>query len=187
MEPTITHQAPRQRWDMIAALSQAGPSANARDGRGDGRESSTLAPSYLSNGPTKGEDWVWWWRRPGEVDLLEGYGRSVEAGEELRPGDHDTTRSLYRHDADGNGMEKYSDSTREWRKIRGDGRTVREPSASWTPGDPPRSGPAEAHNYHTDPEIRRVEDAVFHPKRRPAMPLWWRRTTRPCTGTTPWW
>ena len=100
-----------------------------------------------------------------EVDLLEGYQRSVEAGEEFRPDDHDTTRSLYQHDADGNGIEIYSDNTREWRKIRGDGRTVRDPSAPWTPGDPPRFGPAEARNYHTDPEIRRVEDAVFHPMR----------------------
>ena len=100
-----------------------------------------------------------------EVDLLDGYYRSVEAGEDLRPDDHDTTRSLYHRDADGNGIEIYSDSTREWRKIRGDGRTVRESSAPWTPGDPPRFGPAEARNYHTDPEIRRVEDAVFHPKR----------------------
>ena len=100
-----------------------------------------------------------------QMELLEGYRKSTGAGEKFRTDDHDITLSLYHYDPDGNGIEIYADTTKEWRKIRGDGRTVREPSFPWTPGDPPRFGPAEAHNYHENPEIRRVEEAVFHPRR----------------------
>lgn len=100
-----------------------------------------------------------------EADLLEGYQLSVEAGQVFQASDHDVSRSLYSSDPDGNGIEIYADITKEWRTIRGDGRTVRDAAFPWTPGDPPRFGPAEARNYHEDPEIRRVEEAIFHPKR----------------------
>ena len=100
-----------------------------------------------------------------EADLIEGYRTATDAGVQFRVSDHDITRSLYARDPDGNGIEIYSDSTREWRKIRGDGRTVRYAEAPRTPGDPPRFTPADARNYHRDPELRRVDAAVFHPKR----------------------
>ena len=100
-----------------------------------------------------------------EADLVEGYRAAVEAGGEFRVSDHDITRSLYTRDPDGNGIEIYSDSTKEWRKIRGDGRTVRYGEPEWTPGDPPRFTAIDSRNYHEDPDLRRVEGAVFHPKR----------------------
>ena len=100
-----------------------------------------------------------------EADLVEGYRAAVDSGVEFRVSDHDITRSLYTRDPDGNGIEIYSDSTKEWRKIRGDGRTVRYGEPDWTPGDPPRFTSADSRNYHEDPELRRVEGAVFHPKR----------------------
>ena len=100
-----------------------------------------------------------------EADLIEGYRAAVDSGTEFRVSDHDITRSLYIRDPDGNGIEIYSDSTKEWRKIRGDGRTVRYGEAHWTPGDPPRFTSADTRNYHEDPELRRVDRAIFHPKR----------------------
>ena len=100
-----------------------------------------------------------------EADLVEGYRAAVASGEEFRVSDHDITRSLYTRDPDGNGIEIYSDSTKEWRKVRGDGRTVRYGEPDWTPGDPPRFTAIDSRNYHEDPELRRVEGAVFHPKR----------------------
>lgn len=100
-----------------------------------------------------------------EADLVDGYRAAVETGFEFRTSDHDITRSLYTRDPDGNGIEIYSDSTKEWRKIRGDGRTVRYGEPDWTPGDPPRFTSANSRNYHEDPELRRVEGAVFQPKR----------------------
>lgn len=100
-----------------------------------------------------------------EADLVEGYRAAGEAGSRFRASDHDITRSLYTRDPDGNGIEIYADSTKEWRKIRGDGRTVRYAEPDWTPGDPPRFTPADTRNYHEDPQLRRVEGAVFQPKR----------------------
>ena len=100
-----------------------------------------------------------------EADLVEGYRAAVDSGQEFRVSDHDITRSLYTRDPDGNGIEIYSDSTSEWRKIRGDGRTVRYGEPDWMPGDPPRFTSAESRNYHEEPELRRVEGAVFQPKR----------------------
>ncbi len=100
-----------------------------------------------------------------EADLIEGYRAAADAGTTFRVSDHDITRSLYTRDPDGNGIEIYSDSTKEWRKIRGDGRTVRYGEAPWTPGDPSRFTSVDSRNYHEDPELRRVDQAVFHPKR----------------------
>ena len=100
-----------------------------------------------------------------EADLIEGYRAASDSGTTFRVSDHDITRSLYTRDPDGSGIEIYSDSTKEWRKLRGDGRTVRYGEPPWTPGDPPRFTPVESRNYHEDPELRRVDQAIFHPKR----------------------
>ena len=100
-----------------------------------------------------------------EADLIEGYRAAADAGTTFHVSDHDITRSLYTRDPDGNGIEIYSDSTKEWRKLRGDGRTVRYGEAPWTPGDPSRFTSVESRNYHEDPELRRVDQAIFHPKR----------------------
>ena len=100
-----------------------------------------------------------------EADLIEGYRAAADSDVQFRVSDHDITRSLYTRDPDGNGIEIYSDSTKEWRQIRGDGRTVRYGEAPWTPGDPSRFTSVESRNYHEDPELRRVDQAIFHPKR----------------------
>ena len=100
-----------------------------------------------------------------EADLVGGYRSAVDSGVEFRVSDHDITRSLYTRDPDGNGIEIYSDSTKEWRRIRGDGRTVRYGEPDWKPGDPPRFTSVDSRNYHEDPELRRVEGSIFQPKR----------------------
>ena len=51
-----------------------------------------------------------------EADLIEGYRAAADAGTTFRVSDHHITRSLYTRDPDGNGIEIYSDSTKEWRK-----------------------------------------------------------------------
>jgi catechol 2,3-dioxygenase len=101
-----------------------------------------------------------------ESDLLEGYQRATDMGITFRPEDSTIARSIYCQDPDGNGIEIYADITKEWRKIRGDGRTVRYPNPEWKPGDPQLYGESiEQGYYHADPELRRVDDAIFHSKR----------------------
>jgi catechol 2,3-dioxygenase len=103
-----------------------------------------------------------------EVDLIDGYHQAVGKGTEFQlVADHIFARSLYRPDPDNNGVEIYADTTKDWRGVRGDGRLVRgdELSPPWTPGDPPRFAPPSDRNYHVDPEIRRMDDSIFHAKR----------------------
>lgn len=96
-----------------------------------------------------------------EVELVEGYRRAIAARHKFsRTVDHDITRSVYDSDPDGNGVEFYSDTTKNWRTQRTG--IVTKPTQQWTPGEP---APSPEHNYHIDPEIRRVEGAIFHPKR----------------------
>ncbi len=96
-----------------------------------------------------------------EEDLVAGYRRAVAAGQVFpRTVDHDITRSIYGADPDGNAVEIYADTTKEWRTLRTG--TVTKPTPAWTPGQPE---PSRERLYHQAPEIRRVEDAVFHPRR----------------------
>ena len=96
-----------------------------------------------------------------EVDLVDGYRRAVAAGVEFpRTVDHDIMRSVYGSDPDGNAVEIYADTTKEWRKARSG--VVTKPTPNWTPGTP---APSAESRYHVDPEIRRMEAATFHPTR----------------------
>ena len=96
-----------------------------------------------------------------EAELVEGYHR-VDAPEAAFPRtvDHDITRSLYGLDPDGNMVEMYADMHKDWRTRRTGEVTMATPQ--WSPGEP---APITERNYHTDPEIRRVEAAAFHPRR----------------------
>ena len=96
-----------------------------------------------------------------EADLVEGYKRAMDAGHKFpRTVDHDITRSIYGMDPEGNAVEVYADTTKEWRTQRTG--IVTKPTPAWTPGQPE---PSHERLYHDAPEIRRVEDAVFHPRR----------------------
>ena len=100
-----------------------------------------------------------------EADLLAGYERATAAGYSVKTADYDVARSLYFKDPDGNTVEIYADTTTEWRRLRGDGRTVSASPEDWTPGDPSRYTSHEAHNYPVDPELVRLEDSIFQTKR----------------------
>ena len=96
-----------------------------------------------------------------EVDLVADYNRAISSGVEFdRTSDHDIAHSVYGRDPDGYQYEVYADVIHDWRQARHG--VVTKPSPNWTPGSTP---PNEKANYHPEPEIRRVEDAIFHPRR----------------------
>jgi len=96
-----------------------------------------------------------------EVELVDAYRRAVQRGVRFsRTVDHEIARSVYVHDPDGNLNEIYADTTKNWRTERTG--LVERPTLGWTPGEPE---PSPESKYHVDPEIRRIEDAVFHPLR----------------------
>ncbi|NYT25307.1 VOC family protein [Alcaligenaceae bacterium] len=96
-----------------------------------------------------------------EVDLVRGYDRSVARSLEFeRTLDHDIAHSAYCADPDGVSCELYADVVKEWRTARTG--EVTKPKPVWWPG---KTEPVSEKNYHADPEIRRVADAVFHPVR----------------------
>jgi len=96
-----------------------------------------------------------------EADLVEGYRTAIAAGHVFpRTIDHDITRSIYGTDPDGNAVEMYADTTKEWRTRRSG--TITKPTPAWTPGEPE---PSRERLYHETPEISRVDTAVFHPRR----------------------
>ena len=96
-----------------------------------------------------------------EVDLVEGYKRATAAGVSFeRTSDHDIAHAVYDADADGNEYEIYADVIQEWRAARHGVVTKAKPN--WTPGSTP---PQAERNFDPDPEIVRMNDAVFHPLR----------------------
>jgi catechol 2,3-dioxygenase len=96
-----------------------------------------------------------------EVDLVDGYRRAVADGVEFaRSADHDIAHSVYGKDSDGNLYEIYADVIFDWRNARSG--VVTKPKPVWSPGLTP---PSAERNYHPNPEIVRVDSAVFHPRR----------------------
>ena len=96
-----------------------------------------------------------------EVDLVESFRAMRRDGIPFdRAADHDIAHAVYLRDADGNQIEMYSDTTKNWRNQRTG--TVMTPTIRWTPD----SGPPTTETFYVqNPEIRRVESAVFHPRR----------------------
>jgi catechol 2,3-dioxygenase len=94
-----------------------------------------------------------------EAALVASYNRATAAGVSfLRTADHDIAHSVYGLDPDGNCYELYADVVHDWRNRRSGVITKAKPN--WTPGS---TDPIEEPLYHTSPELRRVEGAVFHP------------------------
>ena len=102
------------------------------------------------------------WELDNEVLLVEAYRRAKEAGLKFdHIADHQVSHALYIVDPEGNGHEFYSDAMKDWRAIMRPDQTHNF-SSGW---DPETSIPDPEPKYTPDPEIRRVEGAVFHPKR----------------------
>ncbi|PWT79766.1 MAG: dioxygenase [Acidobacteria bacterium] len=97
------------------------------------------------------------WELENEVELIAAYERGKKAGLNMYCSDHIVCRGVYLRDPDGNMHEFYADMTKDWRETLA---TV-DISPEWTPGNPP---PTNERNYDPDPQIRRVEDALFHPR-----------------------
>lgn len=99
------------------------------------------------------------WELETQVDLVEGYRRSIADGVRWDMTiDHEISHSVYNKDPDGNLNEIYADTGMRWYKERyGD---VMKPTLHWTPGDIP---PSNKIHYEPSPEIFRSEHAVFHP------------------------
>ena len=96
-----------------------------------------------------------------EADLVEGWQRAQKAGVPINATrDHQISHSIYLFDPDGNRVELYADMILDWRAVYNmtDGMIT----SAWSPGETP---PTTERNYDPDPEIRRVEHAVFHPIR----------------------
>lgn len=96
-----------------------------------------------------------------EVELVKGYERAVDAGvsfDDMQ--DHDIAHALYRRDPDGHTTEIYADVVKDWRARRSGVVTKAKPK--WRPGLTP---PVSEACYHEDPDIQRINDAVFHARR----------------------
>ncbi len=113
-----------------------------------------------------------WGRKPGinhlafemenEAELVVGYERARAASVDFRMTvDHKLSRSVYLFDPDGNGVEFYADSVKDWRAIfeAFKNEVITDP---WVPGDSP---PVAESFYPVDPEIQRAKGAIFHPSR----------------------
>jgi catechol 2,3-dioxygenase len=96
-----------------------------------------------------------------EKDLVDGYFASQKAGFSF---DYtisaDVTNSAYGNDPDGNRFEVYADVVADWRAARSG--QVTTGGRPWTPG---AVEPVTASHYPVNPEITRLPNSVFQPKR----------------------
>ena len=99
------------------------------------------------------------WELENQVDLVAGYRSASAEGVAFDyMFDHDISHSVYFRDPDGFLNEMYADTRKRWWRDRsGD---VHDDNVRWVPGMTP---PDPEPNYVVDPEIVRVEEAVFHP------------------------
>ena len=98
------------------------------------------------------------WELENEVELVAAYDRALQAGLKIdTTQDHMVSRGVYLRDPEGNGHEFYADTVKDWKKALAE----LSGSPDWTPGNPP---PMAESNYPVNPLIRRVEDAIFHPR-----------------------
>ena len=73
-----------------------------------------------------------------QVDLVDGYNRAEAAGIHFpRTIDHEIAHAWYFSDPDGNRVEIYADTTKNWRTERTG--LVQYPTYEWTPGSTPPS------------------------------------------------
>jgi len=97
-----------------------------------------------------------------EAELVSSYNRAVAAGLNFRSTvDHDVAHSIYLYDPDGNILEIYSDVVEDWQILRTGIVTKAKPK--WVPGV--TTVPINKALYPRDPNLKRIDDAVFHGKR----------------------
>jgi catechol 2,3-dioxygenase len=101
------------------------------------------------------------WEVDNEAELVAGFKRARERGVPVkRLADHQIAHSIYFPDPDGNMLEFYVDTVRDWRNVlHGEMdliTTVWHPDAARATTEP---------CYDSDPEIRTVAGALVHPRR----------------------
>jgi catechol 2,3-dioxygenase len=101
------------------------------------------------------------WELSNEVELVEGYRRAKAEGVALdMTVDHQVAHSVYLYDPDGNSMEFYCDTVKDWRKVlHGEMELI---TSAW---DPEASKPFSETRCEENPEIRTVAAAPVHPRR----------------------
>ncbi len=101
------------------------------------------------------------WELSNEVELVEGIRRAKAAGVPLDlTVDHQVAHSVYLFDPDGNMMEFYCDTVKDWRNVlHGEMELI---TAAW---DPEGAEPIEECRCEENPEIRTVLEAPVHPRR----------------------
>jgi catechol 2,3-dioxygenase len=97
-----------------------------------------------------------------EAQLVAACQRAKAAQVPLhRTADHQISHSVYLFDPDGNYLEMYWDTTKDWRAV------YRASEAELLTGtwDPDATSPSEQRNYNAEPEYSTVPGALLHPKR----------------------
>jgi catechol 2,3-dioxygenase len=101
------------------------------------------------------------WEIDNEADLVASYERCVVAGIKInRLADHQIAHSIYMQDPDGNVVEFYVDTVRDWRSV-----LHGELDLITTVWDPRARRPDPAPRYETEPVLRHVAAAPVHPRR----------------------
>jgi catechol 2,3-dioxygenase len=101
------------------------------------------------------------WEIDNEAELVAGYRRCRAAGLKInRLADHQVAHSIYMHDPDGNTIEFYVDTVKDWRSVlHGELELI---TTIWDPdAAPPNPEPA----YDEAPERHEVAAAPIHPWR----------------------
>lgn len=101
------------------------------------------------------------WELRNEVELVEAYRRAKARGVPTdMTVDHQVAHSVYLYDPEGNYMEYYCDTVKNWRTLlHGEMELI---TAGW---DPEHSEPFSEPRYEDSPELRTVEAAPVHPRR----------------------
>jgi catechol 2,3-dioxygenase len=102
------------------------------------------------------------WELENEAELVAGIRRIKAQEPDLRGRtvDHQVAHSIYLNDPDGNSVEFYCDTVKDWRTVlHGDMDLI---TSSW---DPEAAEPFTDGRYDTNPEIRVVSGAPVQPRR----------------------
>jgi catechol 2,3-dioxygenase len=101
------------------------------------------------------------WELENEAELVDGYRRAKSAGLPIgRTVDHQVAHSVYMNDPDGNSVEFYCDTIKDWRSVlHGEMDLI---TGAW---DPEAAPPATDPRYDEAPRASVVPDAPIHPVR----------------------
>jgi catechol 2,3-dioxygenase len=101
------------------------------------------------------------WELRNEVELVEAYRRAMARGVPTdMTVDHQVAHSVYLYDPEGNYMEYYCDTVKNWRTVlHGEMELI---TAGWNPEE---GEPFSEPRYEEHPELRKVDEAPVHPRR----------------------